>query len=236
MLLTPQEANLFFRLNHALMVFVNHRLRLVLGEHTTPEKLGPLSPQARLKLRQALIEHPDLLDSFTQDNPAHLNEDDLAIVASWRHHVGGKFYIFRELKQYTVFLSTTEPPVAYGVVALTQPFQEFVGPYLPVMVEAVLLPFKDRIIYDGLLNSYNISFGAGIRRTLNESYKAAKERLGIVTSLPVSSVPALTPRPKKTSTKKPRLCTNPKRSGGASPARMRLPFSRRRRTQSSAFD
>ena len=61
------------------------------------------------------------------------------------------------------------------------------------MVDAVLLPFKDRIIYDGLMNGYNISFGAGIRRSLNESFKEAKARQGIVTSLPMSSK-ALAPK------------------------------------------
>ena len=58
------------------------------------------------------------------------------------------------------------------------------GPYLPVWTETVLLPFKNMIVYDGLLSSYNISFGSGIRRELNESYKDAKQRQGIVTCLP----------------------------------------------------
>jgi hypothetical protein len=33
-----------------------------------------------------------------------------------------------------------------------------VGPYLPVLTQTVLLPFKGMIVYDGLLNSYRISF------------------------------------------------------------------------------
>src|SRR5438093_13434707 len=32
--------------------------------------------------------------------------------------VHGRFYVFRELKKYTVFLSTTSPAIAYGVLAL----------------------------------------------------------------------------------------------------------------------
>ena len=76
----------------------------------------------------------------------------------------GKFYVFRELKKYTVFLSTTSPAIAYGVLALSQPFEELIGPYLPVLTQTVLLPFKGMIVYDGLMSSYNISFGPGIRR------------------------------------------------------------------------
>jgi hypothetical protein len=74
-------------------------------------------------------------------------------------------------------------------VALSQPFEELIGPRLPVLTETVLLPFKDMIVYDGLLTSYNISFGGGIRRSLNESFKEAKARYGIVTSLPMSNEP-----------------------------------------------
>ena len=101
----------------------------------------------------------------------------------------GKFYVFRELKKYTVFLSTTSPAIAYGVLALSQPFEELIGPYLPVLTQTVLLPFKDMIVYDGLMSSYNISFGPGIRRNLNEDFKEAKARHGIVTSLPMSDEP-----------------------------------------------
>jgi hypothetical protein len=42
-----------------------------------------------------------------------------------------------------------------------------------------------------LLNSYNISFGPGIRRSLNESFKEAKERHGIITSLPMPAIPVI---------------------------------------------
>ncbi|MEX2215273.1 MAG: DUF6398 domain-containing protein [Phycisphaeraceae bacterium] len=50
----------------------------------------------------------------------------------------------------------------------------------------MLLPLKDRIVYDGLMATYRVSFGAGIRSSLNESFKDAKTRLGIVTALPAS--------------------------------------------------
>ena len=86
-----------------------------------------------------------------------------------------------------VFLSSTEPVVAYGVLALFDPFEVVIGPYLPRMIKTTLLPFKGRIVYDGLITGYNITFGPGIKRRLNESYKEAKERSGIVTSLPPSA-------------------------------------------------
>src|SRR4029077_11136040 len=113
-------------------------------------------------------------------------EPDLEIVRTWEQHVTGTFYAFRQLQAYMVFLSSTEPVVAYGVVALFDPFESLIGPYLPRMIETTLLPFKGRIVYDGLVTSYNITFGAGIKRRRNSSYKEAKARHGIVASLPMS--------------------------------------------------
>jgi hypothetical protein len=198
MLLEPHEVQLFFRLHRALMFFVNQRLKVLADNVASPEAFSSLSPEVRLKVRDAFLGHTDLIQSFAEDNPARLTADELAIVRSWQDFVHGKFYIFRELKQYTVFLSTDNQSIAYGVLALSQPFEELVGPNLPVLAETILLPLGDRIVYDGLLNAYRISFGPGIRRSLNESFKEAKARHGIVTSLPLSDepLPAKAPKPR----------------------------------------
>lgn len=208
MLLEPQDVELFFRLHRTLMVFVNQRLTVITDKLDTPEEFAALPPEARLKARDALLANVHLIESFVTENPAQLPDDDLAIIRSWQHLMGGEFYVYRELKKYTVFLSTDKQPVAYGVLALSQPFEDLIGPYLPVLTQTVLLPFKDKIVYDGLLSSYRISFGPGIRRNLNEDFKEAKLRHGIVTSLPMSAkplalaaiAPKAKPRPKPQAT------------------------------------
>ncbi len=207
MLLAPRDSELFFRLYKALMFFVNQRLSMISEPFATPEDFGALSPEIRAKVRDALLANLDLIEVFVAENPAHLSEGELDIVRSWRNLVFGKFYVFRELKKYTVFLSTTGPAFAYGVLALSQPFEELVGPDLPVLIETALLPFQEKIIYDGVMTRYGISYGPGIRRSLNESFKEAKLRHGIVTSLPISAKPVV---PAKSPQTKPRPKTNPK--------------------------
>ena len=188
MLLSWEDAELFFRLHRSLMCFVNQRLG-VIPDVGNPEEFGALAPEDRLAVREAFLTNApiELIEAFVEKNPAKLTEDELAIVASWRHYVAGTFYIFRQLKNYMVFLSSADPPVAYGVVALTEPFEDLIGAALPRMVETMLLPFKDKIVYDGLLSDFNISFGGGIKRMFNDSYRRAKERQGIVTVLPIEA-------------------------------------------------
>jgi Domain of unknown function (DUF6398) len=202
MLLAQQDAELFFRIHKALMCFVNDRLQIV-PNINSPDEFAGLSPQKRSEIRKVFLKNVDLLESFVAANPFDLSDEELEIVSSWRHQVAGKFFIIRYLKKFAIFLASGEPPIAYGVLALTQSFEELVGPYLPVWSETVLLPFRGKIIYDGLLNNYNISFGPGIRRNLNEDYNAAKQRLGIVTSLPVAAQPAIKRKPTKKAQRKP---------------------------------
>jgi len=65
------------------------------------------------------------------------------------------------------------------------------------MVEAILLPFKGRVIYDGLLSGYNIHFGGGIRSNLNDTYMLAKQRNRIITTLEPDLENPVSAKPKK---------------------------------------
>ncbi len=132
-----------------------------------------------------------LIDSYIAANPAKLARNELDIVASWRQRIRAKFFIIKYLNEYAVFLTGDDPPVAYGVVSLTDRLDEMLNSKLPIWVEAILLPFNDKIVHDGLISGHRISFGAGMRRGLDESFRAAKSRLGIVTSLPIGKQAAV---------------------------------------------
>jgi hypothetical protein len=199
MLLPLEEVDQFFRLHRSLMFFVNRRLGVIDKKIATPEAYSGLPPETRIEVHKAFLEHTDLIDAFADENPFHFDEAELEIIRSWKHLVSGTFYAFRQLQNYMVFLTDKEPVVAYGVVALFDPFEAVIGPHLPRMIKTTLLPFKGRIVYDGLVSGYNIIFGGGIKRRLNESYKEAKERFGIVTSLPP---PAETPHRAEKATRK----------------------------------
>jgi Domain of unknown function (DUF6398) len=188
MLLPLEEVDQFFRLHRSLMFFVNRRLEVIDKKIATPEAYSGLPPETRIEVHKALLEHLDLIDAFADENPFRFSEEDLEIVRSWKHLVSGTFYAFRQLQNHMVFLTDKEPVVAYGVVALFDPFEAVIGPHLPRMIKTTLLPFKGRIVYDGLVSGYNVFFGGGIKRRLDESYKEAKERFGIVTKLPFTPV------------------------------------------------
>ena len=200
MLLELEDVKRFLRLQSSLLHFVNERLQVLPDEFNPKEHFSSHPPELRQEVHDAFIEHTELIQVFVDENPAQLGADDLEIVHSWRHLVVGRFFVLRKMAKHTVFLSVTQPVVAYGVLALVEPFEDLLGPHLPVLAETVLLPFEGKIVYDGLMFLHNISFGPGARRNLNEDLKEAKARHGIVTSLPMSNEPL------------PRKASKPKRA------------------------
>ena len=182
--LPEQDIALFYKLHPAVVVYANRQLGIVSGASTAKELLS-VPVEKRLEVQDALCDHVELFDAFADENPSGFSAEGLAIVRSWKHLLRGRFLLLRYLKQHAIFLSTGSPAKAYGVCALGDSFEELIPRFaLPVMVQAVLLPFKGRIVYDGLLQSYRVSFGGGMRRGFKESYDDAKARFGIITSLP----------------------------------------------------
>ena len=182
MRLPEKDLILFFKLYPALFLYANQQLKVIEGA-TTPNKFKGLSLEEQVEVRDALFDKPSLIDSFAAENPFNFTREELEIVSGWRHHIRGTFYLVRYLKRYAVFLDENATK-AYGVLALNDSFEEILGPELPVRLEAMLLPFKERIVYDGFMRYSNIYFGKGFRQDLNEDYQEAKHRHGVITFLP----------------------------------------------------
>jgi hypothetical protein len=210
MRLDHNDLPLFYKLHQMLMFFANRRLGVIEKPLARPGQVADLPLEDRLKLREALVANLGLIDAFVSENPFKLPEDELEIVRSWKDLVAEEFYVYRCLTKYTIFLTTDEPVLAYGVLSLADSFEDLLGPRLPHLCKAVLLPFKGRIVYDGLLAGYNVTFGGGIRRRLKESYDDAKRR-GIITSLPAA---AESPRPVRAKSTTKRQAKEGKRTAG----------------------
>ena len=181
--LSTPETDLFYKLHGSLLAFANRQFK-ILPEGTPPDQVRKQPVDQVVKLRDACYAKLAILSEYLAANPDRLATDELLIVAGWRNYVAGDLYVMKHLKAYSVLMSSKEPIRLYGVVGLYDPLEIVTGGApLPLLVKAVLLPFRDRIIYDGLLNVYRISFGSGIRSGLNESYSRAKEREGIIEAL-----------------------------------------------------
>jgi len=178
--LCEEDIKRFYNIWFNLLDYTNGKYRiapkikdLAHSSRVNPEDISPI--------RDRLWLDNSILDEIVASNPIQFSESDLSIVKNWRIRVSDKFIILKHLKNHSIFLGNNH---IYGVTGIVSPFDEMFPSFvLPLMVEAVLLPFEGRIIYDSLLIPYQISFGGGAKKGFIEEYRELKNKSGIVTTL-----------------------------------------------------
>lgn len=180
MTLQPSDGKLFFALMWKLQYYVNQKHGFNKNIHS-PEEYASLDTRKKLKARNELWKSPKLISAYVHENPDRLSAEELQIIEKWTRFIKGSFFISRHLKKGTIFM---KDDLVYSVHGIQDALEDVMPSHaLPQMVEAVLLPFKGQIIYDGLLSGYNIHFGGGIRADLKHTYNIAKQKNRIVTTL-----------------------------------------------------
>lgn len=183
MLISTSDANQFHRLYPLLLKYTASKIKDVKKRNELVHGLDvEMSVDAAAETRKLLFADPSLIQKYVTENPDKLDDKDLQAVAQWRNFRFGKFIIERNLKHHTIFLSMSSEAETFAVLGLTTEIDEMLGyQLLPIMVSTVLLQWKDRIVHDGFLAAYPISFGPGARRMFKKTYSDSKSK-GIVTT------------------------------------------------------
>ncbi|HBR71028.1 TPA: hypothetical protein DIC20_05405 [Candidatus Dependentiae bacterium] len=136
--------------------------------------------EIRLRLRTHWQNNPKIVETFIKNN-SDLHEDDIQLIKNWKDQKREHFFITKYGPEYTVFFSIKKDKT-YAVLGLTECIYDVLPQKLPIFVEACLLPYKNCIIWDGLVYIYTFSFGKYITNCLiNKCEKAEKENK-IITS------------------------------------------------------
>ncbi|EDX85805.1 hypothetical protein S7335_3508 [Synechococcus sp. PCC 7335] len=197
MKLSPTDAQRFMSLMLPLQWYVNQTAR-ILPEIKDFESFCATEAEEKIQVRDYLFAHTELIDRFVQDNLEGLDKEGLETILSWKNYVSGDFYIERFLKKYNIFIADDD--TVYGVLGLTNSPSDFIDKSnLPIRVQTILLPFQNKIVYDGFLRFYNVLFGRGISSSLKQVYLITKDNNAIVQTFDSS---ATEPKAKKKSTGK----------------------------------
>jgi hypothetical protein len=112
MTLLPEDGKLFYELMWKLQYYVNKKK----GFHkniSSFDEYANLSTEKKLKARDAVWEHPDLIDVYVRENPEMLSLAELEIVRKWKVFVKGSFFLLRHLKKGSIFIG--DGNLAYSV-------------------------------------------------------------------------------------------------------------------------
>jgi hypothetical protein len=197
--LPPADAALFYRAWGALLAWVNEQRRIV-PAFPRPTPGQPIEMSLANQIRKVVWADDSLRERFLAEGASDLGDAERDLIASWRHRISGQFIILKHLQKHSIFMSKE----VYAVVGIYTPFAELF-PFVPMYVHAVLIPFRDVIITDGILESppMQISFGGGARRMFQQQYSIARVAGEIRRSLPWQAVtaPDTPARPKRASAK-----------------------------------
>jgi hypothetical protein len=191
-ILSRQEAELFYDLTSSLQYHINQKLNIVPAIGSLDEYRA-LTMQEKFPVRNAVYEHIGLIDEFVRDNPQQFSQEELANVLGWKTFVRGKFYIERYLKKYAIFIGPEDK--VYAVHGLMEPLDNIIDrSHLPQIIDTVLLPFADKVIYDGIVIRHQVFFGRGLSEDLKEIYLAAKSRGEIIESFRATQKTTIPPK------------------------------------------
>lgn len=143
-----------------------------------------INPAELVPIRDVLWENTEIIDKFILENPYSLEQQDINILSGWKRRIPGRFIMLKHLKNYSVFMSAEDGGKLYAVTGIIDSLSDmFHSSHLPLFMEAVLIPFENRIIYDSLLIPYRIHIGSNMRKGFNEEYREIKAKQGIITAI-----------------------------------------------------
>ena len=181
MILTPQEYNAFLEVHLGLLYYTGKKADL-LNDGTSLQDFKDFPLENKFECREYFNDHPGILEEYVKLSQDKLSNEQMRILGGFRRSVMSDYFIILKcLKEYAVFIESDSKKV-FGVLGLSNPFQDFFHDF-PIIVKATILPYHDKIIYDGFLQSYGTYLGQNMTWEYDEIYKEAKQNRQIITSL-----------------------------------------------------
>ena len=178
--LSHNERKLFYETWYKLLNFINQKYAV------SNVRIMPMYPavhdEAELyKIREKLWANPKMIEEFVNSTDS-LSDEEIGLLRLWEErHIKGEFLLMKYESEYAVLMQMgkDEVPKLYAVKGITNSIAGVMHRELPVMLETVLLPFGDKIIYDSFMASHAITFGDGVRTMFDDEYIKAKDMYGI---------------------------------------------------------
>ena len=170
--LSKKECDLFYKLYFGLLDFTNQKYQIL--PKLKIYKQEGLDPDELSNIVRKLWEEPTVvIDEFVKKNPFKFNKEELKIVEGFKKGIRDHFVMAQYTTSYTAMCKDGK---CYMIKGLNCNIDEVISyDEIPDIVETTLLPFLGKIVYDGIILSYPISFGLHFKelalKEYNESMK-----------------------------------------------------------------
>ncbi|HPO50769.1 MAG TPA: hypothetical protein PLO89_10620 [Spirochaetota bacterium] len=186
MTLDKNELEIFFDLYFNLLFFTNRKKNIIKNVNSlTDTKL--LEKNDCFKIKNVTFSDAQIILDFIEENRNNYSKDKIEILENWsKYFVRNKFFIVKHTKSFTVFMDSNDRKKIYSVVGLTSSLEEmFPKSYLPALINTILLPFKNKIVYDGFITYDNVRFGSNMAFDIAEDFKINNAKYGLIKDLTI---------------------------------------------------
>jgi hypothetical protein len=183
--LIDSELNLFFKIWFDLLWIINTKHNIIdLHEKPVYGTNFIIPFEGFFKISSALWDNIHWFDEVLSDNNNGMTNEELEILTAWRfNYIKNDFVVLKHLPKYSIFVLAENPEKIYGVYGLSDPIKFMLPCKPPIMVHAVLLPFKNKIIFDGCLKIFTTTLSPDYKSSLNMVYEKIKAKNSIIIQL-----------------------------------------------------
>lgn len=165
--LSEKDAKLFYKLYFALLEFTNNKYKINLSIKIYNQK--GINPYLIIDIVEKFWENKDsIIIEFCFANPYKFNKEELQIISELKKGFRDIFVISKYESEYTAFMFKDK---VYMVKGLHDNIDNLISyKDLPYITRTAIMPFKNRIIYDGMLPTWPIHMSNDFNEMIDKEY------------------------------------------------------------------
>lgn len=178
---SPTDAKIIISLLQGIDLFVNKKLNIYTEEQLENAKSKQEIANLLFELRSHWYKDTSIIDEFIKE--ADIKETPIInLLQSWKRFIQDEFIFIRFFPECAV-LQSVKTHQYYAVLGLNSDFDEIFPTNDVKVIKTTLLPFLDKIIWDGLIVTSDAIFNPSFSKQLVESCKLARRKNLLITSI-----------------------------------------------------
>lgn len=176
MILSKQDCELFFSAFDALTDYANGKWGV--APAVIDPRSGFVNEENQRKVAAEVWRNPSIIDELLAEDPFSIPGPEADVLKAWRHAYTDSFYVVSKEPRVVHFISES---TAFEVSGLSREIISMLAA-MPTVVNATLLPFKDKIVYAVFLEEQPMLFGTALNGVIDEAWEEIRSSGRVLTT------------------------------------------------------
>ena len=185
MRLSNRDAKEFYEIWFKLLQAINEKHNI--SPSLTKFVLGEVNMLEASKIRDYIWTHPESIEEVVDNYEKFgFNERELSVLEAWSNkHAYSEFVLVEHRSNHTIFMNSKDDNRLYAVHGIFNSLKKiYPARLVPIKMKTALIPFKNKIIYDGIFEEMYFDEDEIPHEMLPQTYREAKKKWGTSFTLP----------------------------------------------------